>query len=175
MDNHDFVNEHDTADTDNPKKHLKNRGHRAKERLLRFELLESRRLMAGDTVQFGIPGSDLVATPGEQTFGVNALPATDIPNDLPNGTILATALPWMVADGSMSFVPGGAAGVALRTPSLEAGVLGNFAQLWRGSYGAITEVPKPPQEDVTTPETPQAGLQLDLDIEDVLTVLATNR
>jgi len=141
--------------------------HRAKCRLLRFEMLETRRLMAAD-LQFNLP-VDILATlsPSVQAFGVNTLPATDVPGSLPDGSVLSAAAPWT---GAASAAFHGPSVPPLHTPSLEAGVLGNFAQLWRGSYGAVTPVPPASDTTTTTPEKPQALIDIDEELLDAIVV-----
>jgi hypothetical protein len=153
--------------SDGQQKRLAAHTRRVKCRLLRFEMLETRRLMAAD-IQFNLP-VDILATlsPGIQAFGVNTLPATDVPGALPDGSILAAAAPWT---GAASAAFHGPSVPPLHTPSLEAGVLGNFAQLWRGSYGAVTPVPPASDDTTTTPEKPQASINIDDEMLDAIVV-----
>jgi hypothetical protein len=149
------------------KQRFTSHNHRLRSRLLRFETLETRRLMAAD-VQFNLP-VDILATlsPSVQAFGVNTLPATDVPGALPDASVLSAAAPWT---GAASAAFHGPAVPPLHTPSLEAGVLGNFAQLWRGSYGAVTPVPPGSDDTTKTPEKPQASVNIDEEVLDAIVV-----
>jgi hypothetical protein len=164
---HALLGEQNSDAAHDRKQRIATHTHRARRRLLRFEMLETRRLMAAD-VQFNLP-VDILATlsPSIQAFGVNTLPATDVPGALPDGSVLSAAAPWT---GAASAAFHGPSIPPLHTPSLEAGVLGNFAQLWRGSYGAVTPVPPGSDNTTKTPENPQASVNIDDEVLDAIVV-----
>lgn len=166
----EVLNVQGSGEAEHPKTHHLPRSKRPTMRLLRFEMLETRRLMAGD-LQLNVPITiaDLLS-PTAREFGENTLPATDVAGDLPTGSVLNAAAPWTGASSSPFHGPSIG---PTHTPSLEAGVLGNFAQLWRGSYGAITDITQENEKpaDKEQPERPQAGL----DVDEVLDVLVANR
>jgi hypothetical protein len=95
---------------------------------------------------------------GPTSYGTNTLPATDVPGDLPSNSVLAAATPWTGADAAAFR----GSSIQLRTPSLEAGVLGNFAQLWRGGggYGGPDLIP-PPDEEKKDDDTPKSTRDLE--------------
>jgi len=97
------------------------------------------------TPTYNVPGAVL----NSNYLGTNALPATDVPNALPDGSVMAAATPWALSDANSV----GAGGAAINIASLEAGQLGNLIAMARAGRGALPEqLPPPNDAEIAKPD-----------------------